>query len=413
MPDAIRGSVVVNEIHAQPVAGANGYDTDGNGTAAATDEYLEFYNSGPNPVDLGGLQLWDPGSGNWFTFPAGSVLAAGAYAVVVTGVQAGGALPAPGPGGLAFNAARASAIMNNAGDNIFVYDPAANEYVTAGYGNWPLIDPTAPASWSSAPGTTSGLAGFPHSATRIGAGEHFGTILAGDSIQRAPSGSDNFVNDDGETPGVANFCFAGGTLIATTTGPRPAETLRRGDRILAADGRILELRHAMSRQVSVAEQCRDARLCPVRIAAGALGQGLPRRDLLVSRQHRMLVRSAVAQRMFGRPEVLVAAIRLVGLPGIAVVSDPQPICFVHLIFDRHEVILAEGAPSESLHFGPETMRGLPDAVIDEMRLLMPDLVAGITPAPARFMPSGRQQKRLVERLAANRRPALDHIAHHP
>lgn len=159
MPDAIRGSVVINEIHAQPVAG----------TAA---------------VDLGGLQLWDPGSRNWFAFPAGSV---------------------PGPGGPAFDAGRASAVLSNAGDNIHVYDPAANQFVAAAYGNWPLTNPTNSASWAAPPGTISGLTGFPAHATQIGAGEHFGAIVAGDSIQRLPSGSGTFVNDDGESPGTAKF----------------------------------------------------------------------------------------------------------------------------------------------------------------------------------------------------------------
>ena len=49
---------------------------------------------------------------------------------------------------------------------------------------------------------------------------------------------------------------------------------------------------------------------------GALGNGLPRRDLLVSRQHRMLVRSSIAGRMFGDKEVLVAAHHLTALPGV-------------------------------------------------------------------------------------------------
>ena len=48
---------------------------------------------------------------------------------------------------------------------------------------------------------------------------------------------------------------------------------------------------------------------PVRILAGALGHGMPQRDLLVSRQHRMLVSSAICERMFGLEQVLVSAIK--------------------------------------------------------------------------------------------------------
>ena len=62
------------------------------------------------------------------------------------------------------------------------------------------------------------------------------------------------------------------------------------------------------------------------------------RDLLVSLQHCILVRSITAKRMFDRPEVLIAAKKLVGLPGIGTDTRARFVTYWHLLFDRHEVI---------------------------------------------------------------------------
>jgi hypothetical protein len=70
---------------------------------------------------------------------------------------------------------------------------------------------------------------------------------------------------------------------------------------------------------------------------GALGRGLPRRDLRVSRQHRLW--------LDGR---LIAAARLIGRPGIARDDRCAPLTYPHLLSDSHEILFAEGAPAESL-----------------------------------------------------------------
>lgn len=74
-----------------------------------------------------------------------------------------------------------------------------------------------------------------------------------------------------------------------------------------------------------------------------MGAGIPDRDLLVSPQHRVLVRSAIAQRMFGSSEVLVAAKQLLQLPGISLAEDVAGVSYVHLLFDRHEIVVSNGA----------------------------------------------------------------------
>ena len=84
--------IVINEILVDPSGGSNNFDTDGNGSVNDEDEFVELYNSSGSAVDIAGWQLWDDGSGNWFTFPAPSVVQPGGFALVVVDVQSGGSL---------------------------------------------------------------------------------------------------------------------------------------------------------------------------------------------------------------------------------------------------------------------------------------------------------------------------------
>ncbi|HGG05312.1 MAG TPA: hemolysin, partial [Aliiroseovarius sp.] len=114
------------------------------------------------------------------------------------------------------------------------------------------------------------------------------------------------------------ICFTSGTFIETDAGPRLIEDLRPGDMVTCADGSYSPLRLIMRRDIDGFDLFQNPNYYPVRILAGALGAGIPGRDLLLSRQHRLLLRSAIAERMFGQREVLVSAIRLTALPGIFV-----------------------------------------------------------------------------------------------
>ncbi len=155
-----------------------------------------------------------------------------------------------------------------------------------------------------------------------------------------------FVQDPNPSPGAP--CFTSGSLILTAQGHVPVERLVPGDQIVTQDGTCEPLRLILSRRLHRTELIKSPQLRPVRIVAGALGQSLPMRDLLISRQHRMLVRSVIAQRMFGTQTVLVSAIRLTRMPGVFVDTDVPEVTYHHPVFDRHVVLFAEGAPSESL-----------------------------------------------------------------
>lgn len=202
-------------------------------------------------------------------------------------------------------------------------------------------------------------------------------------------------------------CFTMGTMIATPEGKVAIEHLAAGDDVLVeADGTMVarSIRWAGRRNYGAAALQREPRLRPVRILAGALGDGLPQQDLLVSRQHRVLVKSKIAQRMFGAPEVLVAAIRLTELPGIFVDDEVSEVTYLHLLFDQHEIIVAEGVSTESLYTGPEALQAIGPEARAEILMIFPELARlDYQPQPARHIPHLRQQKKLIERHAKNNR----------
>ena len=202
-------------------------------------------------------------------------------------------------------------------------------------------------------------------------------------------------------------CFAGDTLVTVALGEKPIRTLEVGDAVLTVENGLQEICWIGHQLYAKPVLSSYPQLYPVRITQGALGQDLPKRDLLVSRQHRILVRSKVAARMFGKSEVLVAAAKLVGLPGIYIDETVAQVTYVHVLFDKHQLIYAEGTLAESLYTGPEAIRALSATAQDQIRAILPeaaDANAGLR--AARHIPTGRQQKQLVARHLRNEKPLL-------
>ncbi|MDQ1899767.1 Hint domain-containing protein [Paracoccus sp. WLY502] len=195
-------------------------------------------------------------------------------------------------------------------------------------------------------------------------------------------------------------CFAAGTLIETAQGARPVETLRPGDLVLTRDNHAQTLRWQGG--VHVTREGLEARpnLRPILIRAGALGAGCPGHDLTVSPQHRMLIRSRIAHRLFKDAEILVAAKHLVGLPGIEVSTPPEGVTYFHLLFDRHEIVMSNGAWSESLFTGPQAINALSDAARREILALFPELAQDRL-HPARRLLSGQEARQLADRQRRN------------
>lgn len=201
-------------------------------------------------------------------------------------------------------------------------------------------------------------------------------------------------------------CFAEDTQIATPQGPRPVAELVAGDQVLTLDGDTCTIVASNARRLVPLALFAETRLRPVRIAAGALGGGLPTRDLRVSRQHRILCASRIAQRIFGQAEVLIPAFRLVGLPGITVDRSIQHVTYYHILLDRHDIVLANGAPAETLFIGPMSAQALRDELDDTMREVV--MIDDTQPmAPARPFPTAHDAKRIIAAHQKHARPLLE------
>ncbi|TWI29271.1 Hint domain-containing protein [Paracoccus sulfuroxidans] len=200
-------------------------------------------------------------------------------------------------------------------------------------------------------------------------------------------------------------CFAADALIETVEGPVRAGDLSVGDLVHTADAGLQPIRWIGRRRLGAAELEAHPNLRPIRIRAGALGQNLPSRDLVVSPQHRMLARSRIAQRMFGTDEILVAAKQLLQLKGFDIASDLAEVTYVHFLFDAHQIVFANGAPSESLHTGAEALKAVGEAAVAEIYQLFPELRSD-TREPARLLAPGRMARKLAQRHMQNGRNLL-------
>ncbi len=207
-------------------------------------------------------------------------------------------------------------------------------------------------------------------------------------------------------------CLVGGTSLFTRNGNRLVEDLKTGDQLfrhprMEDSSEFATLLRLFHRRLTSGDLAANPKLYPIRIMAGSLGNNLPKHDLLVSRQHRMLVQSKIAQRMFGQTEVLISAIKLTELAGVFVDESVESVDYYHLLFDQHEIIYAEGAPTESLFTGPEAMRAISPEAREEILTIFPDVAEmDYVPEPARLIPSGKRQKRLIARHVKNNKPLL-------
>lgn len=208
----------------------------------------------------------------------------------------------------------------------------------------------------------------------------------------AENGTITFFAADGITLlGTLNFtdienlvivCFTAGTRILTAEGPVPVETLAAGDMVVTRDNGLQPLRWVGRRRLSKVDLQARPELQPVLIGAGALGSSGPDRSIMLSPQHRVLVEGARAEIYFGESEVLVPARHLIGLAEVSRILPADGVTYVHILFDRHEIVLSEGIWTESFQPAERSLNALEDAARTEVLALFPELGLDATGFPA-------------------------------
>ena len=199
------------------------------------------------------------------------------------------------------------------------------------------------------------------------------------------NGTIEFLDGGGAVTGTLSFtgieeivpCFTPGTMMATARGAVAIETLREGDKVITRDHGYQEIRWIGSRDVDRRWMNKAQHLQPVMIRKDALGEGIPLADMMVSPNHRMLIADANVATYFGDSEVLVAAKHLVGKPGISQANVAEA-SYIHLMFDRHEVIYANDAWTESFQPGDYVMSTMAEDSRAEIFELFPELEGHVT-----------------------------------
>lgn len=169
------------------------------------------------------------------------------------------------------------------------------------------------------------------------------------------------------------ICFTPGTIILTPWGPRDIASLQEGDHVTTADNGSAEILWMGRRQVSGARMMAMPHLRPVRLQAGALDKDVPDEGLLVSPDHRIVLRGPRARALFGAEEVLVAARDLIDDAQIIRDHSVRQVEYIHMALPQHEIVFANGVATESFHPASTTLASMEE--VDRTRLFarMPHL----------------------------------------
>ena len=130
-------------------------------------------------------------------------------------------------------------------------------------------------------------------------------------------------------------CFAAGTRIATPRGPVVVEHLHEGDEVLTVTGAIRTIKWIGHRRVDCRRHPAPDRVCPVRIAAHAFGQDRPQHPLLLSPDHSVFVEGVLIPVKFLINNITIEQV------------ERDHIDYYHLELASHDVVFAEGLPTET------------------------------------------------------------------
>jgi len=165
-------------------------------------------------------------------------------------------------------------------------------------------------------------------------------------------------------------CFVAGTMIKTPDGDTLVEEIQIGDLALTHDNGPQHVRAILVRKLDFSTA--PERLKPIMFEKDSLGPSCPNSRLWVSPQHRMLVTDPSGN------FVLVPAKALIPRRGVRVAKGKRQVTYIHLVFSKHEIIYANGTPTESFFPGPMALEAIPESSRTEIRDIFGDDIASGT-----------------------------------
>ncbi len=196
----------------------------------------------------------------------------------------------------------------------------------------------------------------------------------GDAILTFPGGesltlegvSPEQVNSIPELFAIGIPCFTPGAMIVTDKGEVPVEDIRPGDRVLTVDNGFQTVRWAGQRTLDAAELEANPQLKPVVIRKGAFGNTC---KMLVSPQHGFLMKTDTGERLIRAKH----AAELYGGQIARLDRNCTGVTYIHILFDRHELVFADGAATEAFYPGPQALKSLDREALIELLTLFPEL----------------------------------------
>ncbi|WP_299565982.1 Hint domain-containing protein [uncultured Sulfitobacter sp.] len=169
---------------------------------------------------------------------------------------------------------------------------------------------------------------------------------------------------------VNAVCFADGTMIKTPNGETAVEKIEIGNLVLTRDNGVQPVRAILVRKLDF--RTAPERLKPIAFSKDSLGPSRPHSKLCVSPQHRMLVVDPSGNM------VLVPAKALLPRRGVRVAHGRRQVTYIHLVFSAHQIIYANGTPTESFFPGRMAMEAIPETCRAEIQDLFGEDVASDT-----------------------------------
>ncbi|MEM9549656.1 MAG: Hint domain-containing protein [Pseudomonadota bacterium] len=343
MADRLGGIIFSEFLVDNPFDGiAGGHDTDGDGSAGKSEDFIEIQNASSSPISLDGFELWSTSGGQLYAFGPGDTIASGETATVVgeyTGTPPAGFYDAGG-------SASGNFLQDGqgGGDTVFLVDTATGDYVTFSYGS-PPATPTPPAGF---PGTN-----------QIGGGEAIDS-KAPNGVAFSRDGNGDWIESSPDPGTAGTVCIGSGALILTPSGERPVEELCAGDWVETHANQPKQILWRVSQKESIDPGFVDDRRYPVAVATPYHPQ---REWLYLSRQHGVLFS------LNGKAEHrLVRAGHLASLKGgaVRVARGKHLVTYHNFLLAEHSIIFANGIAVETFLPGPQGIRTLRPA--DRKRL---------------------------------------------